>query len=110
MLVPFEDEQKAHYVCGVLASVIAQLVVKSYVVEVSTSTHVLENIAVPKFERTNPVHTLLAALSQQAHQLTAAGDKAGLAEVEEQLDLAAADLWGITPPELKEIRRSLAEL
>ncbi len=34
----------------------------------------------------------------------------GLAEVEAQVDEAAAELWGITDAKLREIRRSLAEL
>jgi hypothetical protein len=34
----------------------------------------------------------------------------GLAAVEVQVDEAAADLWGITDRELKDIRRSLEEL
>ena len=58
----------------------------------------------------NSIHTHLAALSQQAHQLAAAGDEAGLAAVEAQVDEAAAELWGITDTELQEIRRSLEEL
>ena len=110
MLVPFEDEREAHFVCGALASVIAQLVVKSYVVSVSTSTHVLQHIAVPQFNAGNPTHVRLVALSQQAHQLAAAGDEAGLAAVEAQVDQAAAELWDITDREMKEIRRSLEEL
>jgi hypothetical protein len=110
MLVPFEDRQEAHFVCGALASAIVRLVVKSYVVSTSTSTHVLENVAIPLFDTDNPVHTRLAALSQQAHQLAAAGDEAGLAEVEAEVDAAAAKLWGITDKEMQEIRRSLAEL
>ena len=48
--------------------------------------------------------------SQQARQLAAAGDEAGLATVEAQVDEAAAELWGLTDRELKEIRRSLEEL
>jgi len=110
MLVPFDNEQEAHYVCGVLASVVARLVVKSYVVSVSTSTHVLEYIAVPHFDAGNPVHTRLAALSQEAHRLAAAGDKDSLTAVEKQVNQAAAELWNITDTELREIRRSLAEL
>ena len=113
MLVPFEDEQEAHFVCGALASSIAQLVVKSYVVSVSTSTHVLQHIAVPQFDASNPTHTHLAALSQQAHRLAAGQDLPGLrdlAGLEAQVDEAAAELWEITDRELMEIRRSLEEL
>jgi len=62
------------------------------------------------FDAEHPIHTRLAALSQRAHQLAAAGDEAGLGEVEAQVDEAAAELWGITEGELKEIRRSLEEL
>jgi len=71
---------------------------------------VLQHIAVPQFDAGNPIHTRLAVLSQQAHQLVAAGGEAGLAAVEAQVDEAAAELWGITDRELKEIRRSLEEL
>jgi hypothetical protein len=33
-----------------------------------------------------------------------------LVEIEAQVDQAAAELWGITPAELREVQRSLAEL
>jgi hypothetical protein len=39
-----------------------------------------------------------------------AGDEAGLAVVEAQVDEVAVELWGITDRELQKIRRSLAEL
>jgi hypothetical protein len=74
------------------------------------TTHILKVIGIPKFDAANPIHTRLAALSQQAHQLAAAGDEASLAEVEAQVDEAATELWGITDKELKEIQRSLEEL
>jgi hypothetical protein len=41
--------------------------------------------------------------------LAAAGDEAGLAAVEAQVN-EAAELWGITDTEWQEIRRSLEEL
>jgi len=47
---------------------------------------------------------------QQAHELAAAGDEAGLAAVAAQVDQAAAELWSITDQELADIRRSLEEL
>ncbi len=71
-------------------------------------TFLLRNPAAPLLE--NSIHTHLAALSQQAHQLAAADDEAGLAAVEAQVDEVAAGLWGITDTELQEIRRSLEEL
>ena len=68
------------------------------------------HIALPQSDDVNTVHTRLATLSQRAHELAAAGDEAGLAAVETQVDQAAAELWGIADKELTEIRRSLEEL
>lgn len=74
---------------------------------------------IPRFDASNRTHTRLAALSQQAHRLAAAQTSEvsetsevsrRLAEVEVQVDEAAAELWGITDRELEEIRRSLEEL
>lgn len=48
-------------------------------------------------------------LLQETHAL-AAGDEAGLAAVEAQVDEAAAELWGIMDRELQETLRSLEEL
>jgi hypothetical protein len=113
MLVPFNDASEAHYLCGALSSALAQFVVKSYVLETSTSTHVLEHIAVPMFDPTDTVHGELSRLSAKAHELTVWGDeksKKELAEVEEEINSVAADLWDITPEELNEIKRSLREL
>ncbi|RLC57824.1 MAG: hypothetical protein DRI80_14530, partial [Chloroflexota bacterium] len=61
-------------------------------------------------------HHRLADLSLRAHELAPAaygGDGAAQAElrhVEEEIDCAAAELWGLTGEELAEIRRSLEEL
>ena len=76
----------------------------------SSIGHILQHIAVPQFDAENPIHAQMATLSQQAHQLAAAGDEASLATFEAQVDEAAAELWGITERELQEIRRSLGEL
>jgi len=56
------------------------------------------------------LHQGLAALSQRAHELAARGEKEKLWEVEEEIDRKAAQLWGLTGEELREIKRSLEEL
>jgi hypothetical protein len=69
-----------------------------------------------EFRSSNATHRQLSALSQRAHELAPAargGDAAAQAElrqVEAQVDVAAAKLWGLTDDEVAEIRRSLAEL
>ncbi len=109
ILVPCESPTEAHFVCATLNSAPSRLVVQGYVA-LHPSPHVLQHIAVPEFDAANPVHARLAELSQQAHDLAAAGDAAALSVVEAQVDEAAAKLWGITDEELADIRRSLEEL
>lgn len=41
--------------------------------------------------------------------LKAAGKEKELTEVEEQIDKAAAEVWGITPKELEQIQKALKE-
>ena len=107
--IPCDSQEEAHYLSALLNSSPAGLVIRGYVA-LHPSPHILQHIAVPQFDTENPIHTRLTVLSQEAHQLAAAGDEAGLAAVEAQVDEAAAELWSISDRELKEIRRSLAEL
>lgn len=109
ILIPCESASEAHFLCASLNSAPSRLVVQAYIA-LHPSPHVLQHIAVPKFDVGNPVHLQLTMLSQQAHQLAVAGDEADLSAVEAQVDQAAAELWGITHKELQEIRRSLKEL
>jgi hypothetical protein len=72
--------------------------------------HILEHIRVPRYAPDDPVHARLAELSRQAHAAAQRDDAAQLREIEKEIDLAAAALWGLTPDELREIQRSLHEL
>ncbi|MDI6857240.1 MAG: N-6 DNA methylase [Dehalococcoidia bacterium] len=110
MLVPLDSEAEAHYVCAMLNSSPCQFVVASYVVEVQTSTHILEHVRIPAFDPHDDVHRRLAELSKQAHEETAAGTRDQSGSIEAQIDAVAARLWGLSDPELREIQQSLAEL
>ena len=110
VLVPFTDEHEAHYLCACLSSSINRFLVKSYAINIQIATHVLNYIAIPRFNSTNQTHRALATLSQQAHAATAAGDAARVREIEAEIDRLAAKLWGLTDAELREIQESLEEL
>jgi hypothetical protein len=114
IFVPCGHGDEAHFVCGVLNSSIAGVIVKGYVA-LHPSPHVLEHIGVPKFNPSTPIHKRLADLSHRAHELGARlaanpndeDAKRELAKVEDQVDHAAAELWGLTAAELGEIRKAL---
>lgn len=78
--------------------------------QVLLSACIVENVAVPKFCKTNRTHLRLAELSEAAHKAAAEGDSAEVAKIEEAIDRAAARLWGLTDEELAEIKRSLEEM
>jgi len=110
MLVPFDTRDEAHFLCACLSNSIARFIVKSYVIETSTSTHVLEYMLIPRFARSRSVHRKLAFLSERAHEAATAGRQDHIRGIEAQIDELAAQLWGLSPAELKQIQQSLAEL
>ena len=112
MFVPLDNELEAHYVCAAINSSPSVLIVKSYAIETQTSTHVLENVGLPKFDEKNKLHCHLAELSKNAHTLAAKSepDTKRLEEIETEIDKTAAELWGINATELGDIQSSLADL
>lgn len=113
--VPFTNEAEAHYFCSLLGSASADMVIRARTPGGGgglASPSILQHVAIPRFDRSDPLHQSLSSLSQRAHQLAAKGKDPGneLIQVEEEIDRKAAELWGITTKELAEIRRSLHEL
>jgi len=100
-------EDEAHFICSLLNSMIANLIVKSYTVSTSTSTHVLDYINIPKFDRRKKYHLELSELSKQAHKEAELGNIGKLREIEDKIDVTAAEFWGITKEELQNIKEAL---
>ena len=109
MLVPCTGAQEARYLTAMLNSSPSLVAIVSYVISTSTSTHVLKNIAVPKFNPSSAVHGRLTALSQQGHEEVGRGNPDALRKIEREIDELAAQLWSITPAELEAIRDALGE-
>lgn len=115
-LIPFDNETEARYVCAVLNSNPFNFTVQSYSQRGGKSfgtPSILENVCVPKFNPKNKAHQHLAKLSQQAHALAASDDERKvekIAEIEAKIDQWAAQVWGLSDRELKDIQRSLKEL
>lgn len=110
MAIPLQSQTEAHYICSVLMSAPVQLLVAAYTTTTGISTHVLENVALPTFKPGDTAHAELAALSERCHQAAAQNDAATLADLQAQVDRAAAKLWGITEPELAAIGQALDDM
>lgn len=109
ILIACDARDEAHFVCAALNSAPSRFIIKNYIV-LHPDPHVLQRVRIPQYDAANPVHGRLADLSREAHAATAAGEAERVREVEAAVDQAAAELWGLTAAELKEIQESLAEL
>ena len=68
LFVPLDSELEAYYVCGVINSKQVETIIKSYTISTNKGTDVVDNISIPDFNETNPLHVKLAKLSKGAHQ------------------------------------------
>ena len=107
--IPVDSEAEAHYVTAVMNSAPFHLTVRQYII-MHPDPHILKNVRVPKFDPKTPLHGRLSRYSMRAHELAARAEKDAVAKVEEEIDVAAAELWGLSAPELAEIKDSLADL
>jgi len=122
--VAVDSDDEAHYLCALMNSSVVNFAIGSFSAAGRGfgSPSVLSQLAIPAFKASNMNHMRLGKLSQKAHALAAeiyaedtsdaAREKAEakLREVEEEVDERAAELWGLTQAELKEIKKSLEEL
>jgi len=106
MMIGLHGLAEAHYLCAVLNSSPSRAIVRSYTA-MHLSTHILDHIKVPQFRSASPLHRRLSALSIQAHAAAASGGEEGIVRIEEEVDVAAAELWGMTPGSLSTIRKAL---
>lgn len=114
-LVSFDDREPAYFLCGLLNSSFVQLVYQMHTYK-HVSMNFVQSIAMPQFDRESTAHQRLTSLSLRAHELAPAayaGDaaaRAALRAVEDEVDRAAAELWGLSTQELADVRASLREL
>ena len=108
--VSCESEDEAYFVAGVLNSSPATLAAASYIV-LHPSPHIMRNIAVPRFKKTDRDHVRLAQLSSQCHAANQRGaGQGGVGALETEIDAVAARIWGISDAELKAIQTALSDV
>lgn len=107
--IPVSSEEEAHYVAATMNSSPFHLTVRQYII-MHPDPHILKNVRVPKFDPSSPLHRRLSQLSMKAHELAARDERDALTKVEDEIDAAAAELWGLSAAELAEIKDSLADL
>ncbi len=108
LLVAFDDSNEAHYFCALINSSPFRAFSKAASISTHNAPATLTEVRIPKFDVENSCHSELAEISARCHKQTAAG--IDVSDLEEQIDELAAELWGLTKEELKEIKNSLEEM
>jgi hypothetical protein len=109
MIAPLERIEEAHFLCAVLNSSLCRFLVASYCIDTAISTHVLQFINIPKFDSGDRLHLKLSDVSRKAHEAKLRSKDKELATIESELDILAAELWGLTAKELERIQRVVNE-
>jgi len=109
MFVSFDEPIEAHYLAAILGSSLAAITSWAYTTSYGKSTHLLEHIAIPRFNPKNKAHLRLSVLSQKCHEAAEKDDKDAIKEYEKEIDELSAQIWGITKKELKTIQKALKQ-
>ena len=105
--VSLNEIEEAHYLCSILNSTPTKFLISGYVV-LHPSPHILNNIKIYSYQHDDVRHRELSFLSMKCHEKTAVG--ISVTDLEEQIDELAAELWGLTKDELRDIKESLEEM
>lgn len=94
-LIPVEEEDEAHYLCGIFNTKAVDEYIKSFssAGRGFGAPSVMSNIAIPKFDNQNKLHAHIVELSQKAHELVAQSKE--IEEVQGEIDKAVERLWNI---------------
>jgi hypothetical protein len=93
MMVPFNDQRVAHYVCAIVNSAPALRIINP---SISSEAHrdILRPLDIPTFDSTNELHKELVRLSIAAHA-SAFGSEEQLV-LRREIDVIVNELWGVS--------------
>lgn len=103
--IPLNNEDEAHYVCAILNSCVSQMIT-SYI-HLHPDPHVLENVRIEKYDKSNKLHKSISNLSRIAHRLAMQNNDAKLAVVERRIDIIVGKLYGFSSTEIRDLRKNL---
>ena len=111
-LIPFEDEEEAYFLAGVLNSAPSVLALHATSVGVQTQRYHagdLDKLNIPRFSKREKVHEKISAQSRLCHEV-ARVDSSKLKGLEVRLDELVAEMWNLSRSEMDEIWRVVKEL
>ncbi|ABW01891.1 Eco57I restriction-modification methylase domain-containing protein [Caldivirga maquilingensis] len=124
ILIDLKDPKEAYYIAGVLNSIIVRTTIAAYTYELRQETHIVDFIRIPRYDPNNELHGRISELSRRAHEIARCihasakpeycgfirDPEGGLRKIEDELDRAVAQLYGIPEDALEEFRKLLGVL
>lgn len=108
--IAVDSLDEAHYVCAVLNSTPAVLLLYVSAQWVQTPDYQatdIQRLKIPRFDSCNPLHKTLVRLSKQAHKLAASDGNDELPKIQLALDSEAGKLWGLKPTMVRQMADAL---
>jgi hypothetical protein len=109
MFVPTESADEAHFLCGVLMSTAARVVVSGYTTMTGKSTHVADVLQIPRFKKSDRMHMGIVDASRTCHQVSSKGGSNPLSK-QLELDRLVLRLWGLEPDRAQAMQADFASL
>ncbi len=117
IMIEFNNRDEAYYVAGFLNSSIVRAVVAAYTYELRQETHIADIIRIPRYDPKNKLHRMISELAKNAHEFAreAYGKSMRnledeLKRVEDKVDVAVAELLGLSDRNLRDFKKLLAIL
>jgi len=82
----FNEENEAHYLCGVINSNIISEIIESYTIDIQKGIDIVKNIRIPNYDPHNKDHTRISKISKEFHEAYSSNIIINVAEKEELLD------------------------
>lgn len=85
MMIGFDSDVEAYFVCGMLSSSLFSTAIKSRMVSTQISAKIIESLRVPKFDPKRTLHREISGLCRRGHE-TASVDSEALHLIRQSLD------------------------
>jgi hypothetical protein len=106
-IIQVNSIRESYYLSGLLNSIPVRWYIKATATR-NVPSQIISDLRIPRFNENEIVRREISRISELCHEKTTMGIP--VADLEEQIDELAAELWGLTKEELRDIKESLEEM
>jgi hypothetical protein len=107
MFIGLSSEVEAYYLCGLLSSSLVRWFVVSHMTGTQISTHVINEISLPKYDPAIEIHRKISRECQEGHGSVKVGDFKSARSHQKRLNELAGSLYGLSKEELEAVSNEI---